>query len=111
VQHRLPLLNSQPIHTSWGTAWNFRNRYTSGERPVWTSVAMVLFAALWIVVIQNLRTMRFHFPRKKFLSGFFWLVQSSGVVNLATVNCFLVFSFHLSLFVLFQFVPCLVELF
>jgi hypothetical protein len=31
------------------------------------------------------------------------LVQSSGVVNLATVNCFLVLSFHLSLFVLFQF--------
>jgi hypothetical protein len=29
------------------------------------------------------------------------LVQSSGVVNLATVNCFLVLSFHLFLFVLF----------
>jgi hypothetical protein len=31
------------------------------------------------------------------------LVQSSGVVTLAKVNCFLVLSFHLSLFVLPQF--------
>jgi hypothetical protein len=62
---------------------------------------MVQFAALWIVVIQSLQNVRFHFPRRNFLSGFFWLVQSSGVVNLATVNCFLVLSFHLFLFVLF----------
>jgi hypothetical protein len=44
------------------------------------------------------------FHAKKFLSEFFWLVQSSDVVNLATVNCFLVLSFHLFLFVLFRFV-------
>jgi hypothetical protein len=56
------------------------------------------------VVIQNLRTVRFHFPRRNFLSGFFWLVQSSDVVNLATVNCFLILSFHIFLSVLFQFV-------
>jgi hypothetical protein len=56
------------------------------------------------VVVQNLRTVRFHFPQKKFLSGFFWLVQSSDVVNLATVNCFLVLSFHLFLSILFRFV-------
>jgi hypothetical protein len=42
------------------------------------------------------------FPAKKILSGFFCLVQSSGVVILAKVNCFLVLSFHLSLFVLPQ---------
>jgi hypothetical protein len=41
---------------------------------------------------------------KKFLSGFFCLVQSPGVVILAIVNCFFVLSFHLSLFVLLQFV-------
>jgi hypothetical protein len=29
------------------------------------------------------------------------VVQSSGVVNLATMNCFLVLSFRLFLFVLF----------
>jgi hypothetical protein len=40
---------------------------------------------------------------KKFLSGFFCLVRSSGVVTLAKVNCFLVLSFHLSLFVSPQF--------
>jgi hypothetical protein len=65
---------------------------------------MVQFAALWIVVTQNLRTVRFHFPRRNFLSGFFCLVQSSGVVILATVNCFLVLLFNLYLFVLLQFV-------
>jgi hypothetical protein len=63
------------------------------------------------VVIQNLRTVRFHFPRKKILSGFFWLVQSADVVNLATVNYFLVLSFHLFLFVLFHLFSCFVELF
>jgi hypothetical protein len=65
------LLNSQPIRTSWGTAWNFRSHYISGKKPAWISVAMVQFIALWIVVIQNLRTVRFHFPRRSFLSGFF----------------------------------------
>jgi hypothetical protein len=39
---------------------------------------------------------------KKFFSGLFWLVQSSDVAILAIVNYFLVLSFHLSLFVLFQ---------
>jgi hypothetical protein len=33
--------------------------------------AMAQFVALWIVVIQNLRTVRFHFLRRNFLSGFF----------------------------------------
>jgi hypothetical protein len=61
-------------------------------------------SALWIVVTQNLRTVRFHFPRRNLLSGFFCLVQSSGVVIVVIVNCFLVLSFHLSLFVLLQFV-------
>jgi ABC-type transport system involved in cytochrome c biogenesis permease subunit len=46
---------------------------------------------------------RFHFPWKNFLSGFFFLVQSSGVVILATLNYFIILSFHLSLFVLPQF--------
>jgi hypothetical protein len=45
VQHRLLPLNSQPIHTSWGTAWSFRSRYISGEKPIWTLVSMMPFAA------------------------------------------------------------------
>jgi hypothetical protein len=40
---------------------------------------------------------------KKFSFGVLLLVQNSGVVSLAIVNCFLVLSFHLSLFVLPQF--------
>jgi hypothetical protein len=40
---------------------------------------------------------------KKFSFEVLLLVQISGVVSLATVNCFLVLSFHLSLFVLPQF--------
>jgi hypothetical protein len=35
--------------------------------------------------------------------GFFCFVQNSVLVNLATMSCFLVLSFHLSLFVLPQF--------
>jgi hypothetical protein len=69
VQHRLLLLNSQLICTSWETSLNFRSCYISGGKLAWISVAMVQFAALWIVVIQNLRTVRFHFPRKKFSFG------------------------------------------
>jgi hypothetical protein len=42
-------------------------------------------------------------PAKKFLSGFFCLVQSSGAMNLATMSCFLVLSFHLFLFEFFRF--------
>jgi hypothetical protein len=67
-------------------------------------VAMVQFAALWTMVIQNLRSVRFRFPRRSFLSGVFLLVQSSDVTILATGNCFLVLSFHLFLSVLFRFV-------
>jgi hypothetical protein len=52
---------------------------------------------------------RFHFPRRNFLSGFFFLVQSSGVVILATMNCFLVLHFiYLSLYC-FNLFFCLIE--
>jgi hypothetical protein len=103
VQHRPLLLSSLPIHISWGTSWSFRSHYTLGERPAWTSVAMVQFAAIWTMVIKNLRTVRFHFSRRSFLSRVFLLVQSSDAAILARGNCFLVLSFHLFLFVLFQF--------
>jgi hypothetical protein len=65
---------------------------------------MVQFAAQWTVATQNLRSVRFHFPRKSFLSGVLLLVQSSDVTILATGNCFLVLSFRLFLSVLFRFV-------
>jgi hypothetical protein len=42
------------------------------------------------------------FPANKFFPGLFWLVQNSDAAILAKVNYFLVLSFHLSLFVLFQ---------
>jgi hypothetical protein len=67
-------------------------------------MAMVQFATLWIEVTQNPQNVKFHFPWKNFLSGFFCLVQSCEVVILARVNYFLVLSFHLFLFVLLRFV-------
>jgi hypothetical protein len=45
----------------------------------------------------------FHYPRRNFLSRLFCLVQSSGAVNLATMSCSIVLSFHLFLFELFRF--------
>jgi hypothetical protein len=58
------------------------------------------------VVIQDPRIMRFHFPWKFFFRGFFFSIQSSEVVILAKVNCFLVLSFHLFA----QFALCLIKL-
>jgi hypothetical protein len=65
---------------------------------------MVPFAALWIEVTQNPRTVKSHFPRKNFLSGLSCLFQSCEVVILAKVNCFIVLLFHLFLFELLRFV-------
>jgi hypothetical protein len=64
----------------------------------------VLFAAQWTAAIQNLRSVRFHFPRRNFLSGILLLAQSSDVVIPTTGSCFLVLSSHRFLSVLFQFV-------
>jgi hypothetical protein len=63
VQHHLLLLNSRLIRISWETVWSFQSHYTSGEKLVWTLVVTVQFVGLWIVVIQDPRTVRFHFPR------------------------------------------------
>jgi hypothetical protein len=60
---------------------------------VWTLKAMVQFASLWRMVIQDPRIVRFHYPRRYFLSGFLCMDQSSSVVSLATVNCSLVLAF------------------
>jgi hypothetical protein len=39
-------------------------------------VAMVQFATLWRVVILDPRIAKFHYPRRNFLSGFFFLPES-----------------------------------
>jgi hypothetical protein len=104
VRHHLLQLNSQPIHTSWGTIWSLRSRYISGERLVWTLVAMVQFATLWRVVILDPRIAKFHYPRRNFLSGFFYFDQNCGVVSLTTMSCFLVLSSLQFLFAFFRFV-------
>jgi hypothetical protein len=63
------------------------------------------------VVIQDPRTMRFHFPRKNFFRGFFCLVQSSEWWLLPKWTVFLFFHFiYLSLYRL-NLLFCLIEIF
>jgi hypothetical protein len=38
-------------------------------------VAMVQFATLWRVVILDPRIAKFHYPRRNFLSGFFFFTR------------------------------------
>jgi hypothetical protein len=64
----------------------------------------VQFATLWRVVILDPRIVRLNYPRRNFLSGFFYFDQNSSVVSLATMRCSLVLSFLQFLFALFRFV-------
>jgi hypothetical protein len=71
-------------------------------------VVVVQFATQLRVVSLDPRIAKFHYPQN-FFPGFFCSGQSSNVVSLATMNCFLVLSFLQFLFAFFYLFFCLVK--